>query len=150
MSIGGSFMPLGDFLCPLGLKYAPPPPPGVRVPLRHEYPPASSCVPPPYVCTPWVLLSPLRLIYVHWRLVYAPWSSIMPLAALLCPLGLKHARPPLCVRIPPPEVCAPQAWHPPPPGIHALHPAVCASRPFLHTPHAVVHIPVFIRSHPPP
>jgi hypothetical protein len=43
------------------------------------------------MCAPWVLLSPLRLIYVHWGLIYAPWGSIIPLGAQV------HAPPYVCV-----------------------------------------------------
>jgi hypothetical protein len=70
---------------------------------------------PPYVCTPWALLSPLRLIYVPWRLIHAPWrlihapwGSIMHLGAFLCTLGVKYASPFKCAH-PPPYVCAPWA-----------------------------------------
>jgi hypothetical protein len=47
---------LGAHLCPLGLNYA----------LWGSFMPPRGQVraPPSYVCTPWHLLSPLRLIYV--------------------------------------------------------------------------------------
>jgi hypothetical protein len=52
----GSIMPLGTLLCSLGVKSAPR--------LKRARPPPLMCARPPYVCTPWPLLSPLRLIYV--------------------------------------------------------------------------------------
>jgi hypothetical protein len=79
----GSFKPLEAYICPLE---------GHSCPLGLNYAPwGSSTCPPPYVCAPWALLSPLRLIYVLWRVIHAPWDSIMH-------LGGQVRAPPLCVR----------------------------------------------------
>jgi hypothetical protein len=51
----GLVCPLGAHLCPLGLDY---------VPWGSFMPPGSQVRGPPYVCAPWSLLGPLRLINV--------------------------------------------------------------------------------------
>jgi hypothetical protein len=81
-------MPLGGQECTL--------------PQAHAPPPMHAC--PSYVCAPWALLSPLRLIYVPWGLIYAPLDSFMPLGGQVRTPGQAHvppsmrAHPPLCVR----------------------------------------------------
>jgi hypothetical protein len=152
MSLGSSFMPLGAQLCTLGLFYASwescaPPPLCVRAlgyykPLEAHICPLGAqlcplgikCVPalkrahplmrvcPPYVCAPWTLLSPLRLIYVPWGHNYAPWGQVHASLGVRAPPS--KSMPPLL------GVCAPrQACTPFPPGIRAPSPGMRASFP---------------------
>jgi hypothetical protein len=116
MFLGGSFMPFGALLWPLGLTYAPP--------LKR--------VPPSYVCAPWALLSSLRLIYVPWGLIYGPWGSFMPLGAKCacfhsCIRPPRRAHPPSGVRPLPPVRAPPQAFAPP---LSHAHPSL----PFVPSP----------------
>jgi hypothetical protein len=102
-------MPLGAQLCSLGLFYVP-----WGLSAR---PSLGMHAPPSYACMPWG--SYMSLV-----------GSIMPLGALLCPLGRK-CTPSLCVRPlyvyalsmctgPPPRLCVPpQPFAPPSQAMHA-------------------------------
>jgi hypothetical protein len=87
MSFGGSFMPLGALLCPLGFKCTPP--------LKHVH--------PPYVCAPWgsfkhfgIRICPFGLTYVPWGLIYAPWDFFTHLGTqVFAPFSSEHAPPPM-------------------------------------------------------
>jgi hypothetical protein len=85
--------------------------------------PPQACTPPSYVCVPWALLSPLRLIFIPWRFNYAPWGSFMPSRAQV------HA-PPRHVH-PSPDVYAPPGGKGAPPPMYAPPPSQVMRAPSL-------------------
>jgi hypothetical protein len=129
----GYFKPLEAHICPLGAQLCPL---GIKcVPLLKHAPPLMR-VRPPYVCAPWTLLSPLRLIYVPLGHNYAPWDQVHASLGVRAPLS-KSVPPLLGVRAPPAKYLHPShhAYAPPPQACTPSQPGVRAlSLPFVPSP----------------